>query len=801
MVNNYFKIALRNLLKDKGYSAINIGGLALGMTCFLLITYYVQFERSYEVFHKEADNILRVTLDLYKGSEFVMTDCETYPPLGPMLKDKMPEVVDYVRMMQSNDGKIKIGTKKFFDERSYFADPSVFKVFSYKIIQGDVHNPLSAPYQVVVTESAAKKYFGTTDAVGETVEIGMKLYKVTAVMEDVPVNTHLKFDFLMSHATIPKFWKGYSDESSWDGNNEFTYLLMKPNLDLFSFNKKLADFSISLKEKIGTERFVAEHIKDIHLYSNKTFEPEVNGNAKTVYFLFIVALFIVGLAWVNYINLSTAKAIERAREVGIRKVMGSHRSQLILQFLSESFLINLQAAALTVLLIKIALPFFRDLSAQPLPLNIFQDATFWYLLTALLVVGVFLSGVYPAIVLSSFEPVKVLKGKFKSSSHGQWLRKGLVVFQFSATAILILCLCVVYLQINYLRNYDLGMKIDQTLVLRTTDLSDSLYMSRYHSLKTELLKNPSVQMVARSGSVPGLGITGVSTTNSVFRYGQVKRGESYNYYHFTIDADFIPTLQIQIAAGRNFDNDLKNKGNVILNEEAVRALGFKSSESAIGEKITFRTNETDYSTVVGVVKNFHLQSPKEQQVPIIFWCSDLADYFSVRLKSNDMQASVAQIRNAWDDVFKGHLFSYFFLDEKYNQQYKADTQFGEVIGTFSALAIFIACLGLFGLSSFTILQRTKEIGIRKILGGSVSEIVQLLSKDFIKLILLAGVISIPFAYLAMQEWLSGYVVRVPINVWIFTIPTAMIVFVSFLTIAVQTIRAAQANPVNSLRVE
>jgi putative ABC transport system permease protein len=377
------------------------------------------------------------------------------------------------------------------------------------------------------------------------------------------------------------------------------------------------------------------------------------------------------------------------------------------------------------------------------------------------------------------------------------------VFQFSATAILILCLCVVYLQINYLRNYDLGMKIDQTLVLRTSDieLPDSLYISKYHSLKTELLQNPSVQMVARSSSVPGLGISGISTTNNIFRYGQDKRGESYNYYHFPIDADFIPTLQIKMVAGRNFESELKNKGNVIINEEAVRTLGFKSSEEAIGEKINYWSRGKDYSTIIGVVKNFHQQSPKEQQVPIIFWCGEGASYFSIKLNSKDMLATVEQIRNVWDKVFKSSVFSYFFLNEKYNQQYKADAQFGKVIGTFSVLAIFIACLGLFGLSSFTILQRTKEIGIRKVLGGSVSEIVRLLSKDFIKPILLAGIISIPFAYLTMQEWLSSYVVRVPIHVWIFVIPTGIIVFVSLLTIGVQTIRAAQVNPVNSLRAE
>ncbi|MGC4023472.1 MAG: ABC transporter permease [Cyclobacteriaceae bacterium] len=799
MFKNYFKIGVRSLLRNKVYSFINIGGLALGMASFLLIIHYVRFERSYEDFHVNANNIARVTLYLYKGTEYVVTDCETNAPFAALAKEKLPEVTDYVRLMHNDDPKLKTTTKKFFNERSYFADPSVFRIFSFKIISGDANRPLSEPYQVVLTEGAAKKYFGRTDVVGEMVELGLKPYKVTAVMADVPPNTHLKFEFLVSHATIPKFWDGYSDENWETGNNEYTYLLLKPNTDFIVLNQKLRELSASLKGKIGDDRFVAEPIKDIHLYSSKTFEPEANGNARTVYFLLIIACFIIVLAWVNYINLSTAKAMERAREVGIRKVMGSQHAQLMFQFLAESAIINLIALFLALIVVRLGLPLFRDISGQPLPLNLFKDSLFWYLLPALLLVGTLLSGLYPAIVLASFEPVKVLKGKLRTSAHGQWMRKGLVVFQFAASAVLIVCLCTVYLQIKHLRSYDLGMNIDQTLVINATDINlpENVYLSRYHSLKSELLRQSFVQNVARSSAVPGLSLNEVSTTNSVYRVGQDKKQGSYNYYHYMIDADFISTFGMKLSAGRNFESELKNQKQVIINEEAVRTLGFTSAEAAIGEKITYN-NE---STIVGVVKNFSQRSPKEKQRPMIFWCGEGANYFSIKMKTDRVQESMQTIRETWSKVFPSIVFIHFFMDDNYNKQYQADAQFGQVIGIFSVLAIFIACLGLFGLSSFTILQRTKEIGIRKVLGSSVTGVIQLLTTDFVRLILIAGLIAVPIAYLVMKEWLSTYEVRIDLTVGIFLMPVIALLLISLLTVSVQTVRAARANPVDSLRSE
>ena len=804
MLKNYLSIAYRTILKTKVFSLINILGLAVGMAAFMFIIQYVQFERSYETFNKNADNIYRITLDLYNGNEYVVTDCETYAPVGPLLKEKMPEVIDYVRMFH-NDGlqDIEADDRKFLEEGIYFADASAFNFFSIDVLHGDKLTALSAPYKAVISESIAKKYFGQTDAVGESFKIEGVLYEVTGIMKDLPDNTHLKFNTLLSHITLPAMYEWYK-EDSWNGNNEYTYLQMEPGTDLATFNNKLVAFAKSLEDKIGTERFVAEPIKDIHLYSNKSFEPEVNGSAKTVYSLLIIAIFIIVIAWVNYINLSTARAIERAKEVGIRKVMGSMRTQLVFQFLAESAIINIIAAALAFVFFQTGLPFFTSLTGQPLSVDMIGDWSFWYLYLTMVGVGTMLSGFYPAIVLSSFKPATVLKGKFRTSSHGQRMRQGLVVFQFAATVILMIGMSAVYLQLKHLRTLELGMSLDQTLVVRAPYLEegDSIFRLKQQNLKTALLLNPSVQKVARSEILPGLSLHEMSSTSSVTKVGDEKKEGSYNYYYFSIDEDFLPALDMKLLVGRNFEGGVPNHDMVIINEEAVRRLGFSSPEEAVGSKITFVSRwKGQPSTIIGVVAKYYQQSPKEQQIPLLLRYEDDADYFSIRLNTEDMAKTLTEVKETWNQVFPNTVFHYFFLDEKYDQQYRADTQFGKVVATFSGLAVFIACLGLFGLSAFTIVQRTKEIGIRKVLGASVLQIVHLLSKDFAKVVLIASILALPIAYFATEQWLSGYAVRISLNVWMFLIPVVIILGIALFTVSFQTIKTALENPSGSLRQE
>ncbi len=787
------------------YSFINILGLVVGMTAFLFIVQYVRFEHSYEAYNKNSANVYRVTLDLYNGKEYVVTDCETYPPVGPELKEKYPEVVDYVRMFH-NDGlqDVEVNSQKFLEEGMYFADPSAFEIFSVDVVHGDKTTALSQPYKAAITTRLAKKYFGRTEVVGESIKIRKHVYQITAVIADIPANTHLKFNTLLSHRTLNAIYPDWYKDENWNGNNEYTYLLMAPGTDLADFNQKLVDYAISKKDKIGTERFIAEPMKDIHLFSNKSFEPEANGSAKVVFFLSIIGLFIILLAWVNYVNLSTARAVERAREVGIRKVMGSLRLQLVFQFLSESLIINTIAGVLAFGLFQAGIPFFRELTGQPLPTDFMMDKMFWSLAAAMILAGSLLSGFYPAMVLSSFNPATVLKGKFRSTSHGQKLRQGLVVMQFGATVVLMVGMCVVYLQLQHLRTFELGMNIDQTLVVRAPrlELPDSIQQLKQQSLKNELVRYPGIQRVARSESLPGLSLHEISTTSNVKQVGKENIGGSYNYYFLEIDADYIPTLGMKLVSGQNFKEGNLNHDQVIINEEAVTRLGFANADEAIGSEITFKTRwDGQPATIIGVLQNYYQQSPKEQQIPMILKYEENAGYFSIRLKAGNVDESIALVKRVWDEVYPSTLFHYFFLDEVYNQQYKSDTRFGKVVATFSILAVIIAGLGLFGLSSFTIVQRTKEIGIRKVLGASVFQIVHLLSQEFAKVILVAALIAVPIAYFAVQQWLSGFATRITLQGWMFLIPILSILFIALATVSFQTIKTALANPSGSLRQE
>lgn len=427
MLKNYFKIALRNILKDKAFSFINIMGLAIGIASTVLISHYVRYERSYESYFSNGDNIMRITLDLFNGSEYIETDCETYQLVGPQLKEQWPEVLDYARFMNIENVQVRVENEAYYEPKLYLADPSAFSVFDYKIISGNPVEKFDEPRKIVLTESTAIKYFGKTDVVSEYMEfsISEEPYEVVGVIEDIPQNTHLKFNILISHETIPTFWSSYK-KHLWGANNEYTYLLVQDNVDLADFNKKLVDYTNSIEE-IEDEMLVAEWIKDIHLYSNKSFEPEVNGSAQTVDFMLIVSIFVILLAWVNYVNLSTARATERAREVGIRKVVGSNKSQLLKQFLLESFIVNLLAATLAFTMVQLGIPLFKQLTGQALSLNIAADPVIWIIFVAIIILGTCFSGLYPSLVLSSFKPVTVLKGKFTNSSQGSILRKSLEI--------------------------------------------------------------------------------------------------------------------------------------------------------------------------------------------------------------------------------------------------------------------------------------------------------------------------------------------------------------------------------------
>jgi len=804
MIKNYLLTAFRSLRKNTGFTFINILGLSLGMAAFLFIVHYVRYEHSYEDFHEKAEDIHRITLDIYNGSAYVVTDCETHAPMGPLLKREMPEVLDFVRML-SVDGKneIKIGTKRIFAEKLYYADPSVFDVFTIDLLHGDKELALGEPFKAVISSSMARNMFGKENAMGQTFEIDRIPFEVTGIMKDLPQNTHLKINVMFSHSTLLKTRQGYS-EDNWSGNNEFTYLLLAPGTDLQAFNKKIFERSIRLKENMGDARYVAEPIKTIHLYSNKTYEPEPNGNARVVYFLTIIAAFTIAIAWMNYINLSTARAVERAREVGIRKVMGSMRIQLIFQFLSESTVINLVAAMLSAILFETGLPLFRELVGQPLPQHFVNDPVYWYIFAGMFTVGALLSGVYPAFVLSSFKPAAVLKGKFYSSHHGQLLRKGLVIFQFAVTAVLIVSVTTVYLQLDRLQTVDLGMNVEQTVAVRAPSNdggADSTYLNSLNKLKSDLAANHQAVSVARAGSLPGLPYDQLSST-MVTRTGADETAGKFEYYYHSVDPDFFATMNVAFVAGRNFEFGDPNHERIVINETAAERLGFKSAQEAIGQKVDFYTRWPGQpSTIIGVVRNYYQRSPKENFIPMVYHVNEWVTYMVVKVKAADVTSAIAAIKNAFTINFPNSTFDYFFIDEMYNDQYQAEQRFGKVVVTFSVLAVLIACLGLFGLSSYTISQRTKEIGIRKVLGASVLQIVSLLSGNFVRVVLVASLLALPIAWWAMTEWLSSYAVRIELNAWMFFVPVVMILATALITVSVQTVRSAMANPVESLKQE
>ncbi len=805
MLREYVTIAYRSLTKHPFYSIINVLGLALGTAACLLILHYVRYELSYEGFHQQAPHIYRVTLDSYQDGELLVQDAETHPLLGPALKEQMPEVRDFVRL--HDEENVVLGTEAYrqTERRFYFADPSVLSMFSLRMVQGDTATALDDPFEMVLTESKARQYFGTTDVVGKTLNLygasyqadnGKKVTKITGVIADLPPNTHLKIDFLLSFVSLRD--KSIDYPMGWNANNEFTYLLVAPQTNLSAFNEKMNEIALRLNEDLDEDRYLAQPMADIHLYSHKTYEPEANGDANTVYFLSVIALFILIIAWVNYVNLATARSVERAKEVGIKKAVGCSRRQLMGQFLFESFAINLIALLLAAVLVHLSFAAFSNLSGQPLTFRLFSDAYFLLTMGGLLLFGTLLSGMYPAFVLSSFRPVAAMKGVSRSSSHGRWLRQGLVVFQFLASVVLMVGTFTVYQQLSFMRQQELGMDIDQVLVVEVPldILTDSLASTQVSALQQEWTRIPAIESVASAQSVPGTGYNFLSSNTGIRRTGQDEESNQFTYYFYRIDDQVMNTLGMQLVAGRGFQAGSDNRRKVIVNEEAVRLLGFADAEAALGQTITF-----DSSVIIGIAQNYHHLSLKEPIVPFIFPYDDENVYQYLRLSTADLPQTIDEVKATFQRVFPGSTFTYSFLDDTYNQQYQAETRFGQVFGLFAGLAILVACLGLLGLSSYTSIQRTKEIGIRKALGATVVHIVVLLTKSYFRLIFIALLIAVPVANYAMSEWLNQFAARIGIQWWLFVIPGLLVMLIALLAVGGQTLKAARQNPVDSLRDE
>ena len=812
MLTNYLKIAWRNLRNQRGFTFINIFGLALGLACCLLISLYVLDELSYDRYNEKADRIYRINSDLkFGGSD--MRFAVAPDPMGPTLKANYPQVEAFVRLHNRGNWLVKrVGEANTLREKDViFADSTLFDVFTIPLVAGATpKEALSAPNTVVISESAAKRYFGGKDPIGQPLSFDNRLTcKVTAVMRDMPMNSHFRTDFFVTMLNDEYDW------GQWLSVNHHTYIVLKPGTDPATFDRNfdqviekyvgpqvlqfLGSTLDQLKNKGTAMRFWLMPLTDIHLRSKQTVELAPNGDIQYVYIFSAVALFILFIACINFMNLATARSSKRAKEVGVRKVLGSERGQLIGQFMAESILTAVLALLLAIMLVALAMPLFNDITAKALTINSLLTPG-WLAGIALLplMVGL-LAGSYPALFLSSFRPISVLKGAIGSREgglKGVSLRSGLVVFQFMMSVLLIVGTLVVYRQIHFIQSKKVGF--DRERVLTINDVY--VLGKQGEAFKNDVLNLPGVTAGTLSGYLP---TPSDRSDSGFFPEGVADRTKGVNMQNWGVDYDYVKTLGMSIVRGRDFSRSFATDSTgMILNEAAVKVLGVKNP---LGMRI-YKLNDSQGKTrktytVIGVVKNFHFESLRRNIGALSLVLSPQSGAVSFRLSGTDVPALLRQIEAKWKQFAPGQPFSYSFLQDSFDQMYRAEQRVGTVVLLFSVLAILIACLGLFGLAAFMAEQRTKEIGVRKVLGASVPNIVGLLSKDFLKLVVIAIVIASPLAWYAMNSWLKDFAYKIDIEWWVFALAGTLAVAIALLTVSFQSIKAALMNPVNSLRSE
>ncbi len=803
MFKNYFKTAWRNFRFNKAYTAINVIGLAFGMATFIILSAYIHFEKSYDRMHKESDNIYRVESRFYKGNDLTDDWATSTNGYAKAMKDNFPETSSFARInWYDAERVVRYNDIKFREEHVCFADSNFFSFFSFPLLKGNKENVLKDVNTMAISASAAKKYFGSADPIGKFLEVSTisRTYRcmITGVFEDVPVNSTLQFNFLISWATSPQWTRDF-----WYMHESYTYVKLKPGTNLQNLENKFP--ALAEKNKSGEAQKDlkwAIHLvplNEIHLNPAKQYEIESKGNRRAVNILGIMALAILIIANINYINLSTARAISRAKEVGIRKVSGAGTTQLIFQFMLESFLLNGISLLLAVALVLASQSYLRQFIGTT---GFLFDKILFIRVAVPIGACVSLSGIYPALVLTRIKAIAVLKGSYASSKGGAFLRKGLVVFQFATSLLLITGTFAVYLQIAFMRNQQLGVNINQTLVVKAP-VNTPNYKQKIQSFKNGLSAIPSVAGVTGSGSVPGKQV-GKYLANR--RYGAPK-AEERTYEMLKVDNDFIKTYGLTLVAGRGFDKEhLSDSTALVLNEAAVKKFGFTSPENAIGKKILLETNNDHPNEIIGIIKDYHQQSLQQKITPIILFMDPAFDwipsnYYSIKLKSKDIPGSVASVEKVWNEIFPSSSFDFFFLDSYYNNQYRQEIQFGKMFLLFSSLAILIACLGLFGLTTHSTARRKKEIGVRKVIGASVPSIIGILGWDAVKLILISSIVALPLSILFIIEWLREYVNRVELTWWQFAAPVICLVLIAVISIGYMTFKAAITNPVESLRAE
>lgn len=810
MIRNYLKIAFRTLWRQKGLSVITVLGLTIGLAACLLIVQYVWFEKSYDRQSPYASQIWRIYTENYTNGAVEARDANSHSAIGPTLKAELPEVVDYARVYSARDLAAFRGATPFLQQRAYATDEGFLRMFPYRAIYGQTAGALSKPRTVVLTESTARRYFGDENPVGQSLRLTggwfTGLHTVTAVIEDVPSNVHFKFEMLLSYQTL--YAEGHED--NWDNYWDYNYFQLRPDADPEKVRAKLADLNQKYLSK-STLRLRMQPLTDIHLYSDLTYEHEPNGSARIVYFLGLIAVAILFIAWINYSNLTTARSLSRAREVGLRKTIGAERTQLIGQFLAEAFLINALAILLAMVLMQGLGPVFDQLTGRHLSGSGFtQSMEYRLFMAGIFIVSIIGSGAYPALVLSGHQPLSMLGGSFARSARGASLRRALVVVQLVCTVVMLVATITIYRQLTYMQQYDLGLSVDQMLVLKSPlhdYREDSLYRLRSEVFLTEAGRLPGVLRMANSSVVPGDGINEIGGTSNGVYWKKNITTQKQTFYFVSVDASFMDTYGVKTLEGEPFQESSPQwRNRYIINRAALKALGFPSPEAAVGETLVFGSTESSEGVdnkIVGVVEDIHIESLRQPTRPTLYTCppANQMSYISLKLDARQISAGLDQIQALWKRIYPESPFEYFFLDQKFDEQYRAERRFSRLFSLFTGLAIFVACLGLFGLAMFTAEQRTREIGIRKVLGASVAGIVVLLSKDFLKLILIAIVLASPIAWYAMQQWLADFAYRITLNWWVFAGAGLLVVAIAMLTISFQSIRAALMNPVKSLRSE
>lgn len=813
MLKNYLTISFRNLWRNRLFSSVNIIGLAIGMATCLLIFQYVSFEFGFDRFHKNYENTYRVINTRLQNGEQIQEGPITYPTVGPAMAHEFPEIKAHTRLMPMFYVFLMNEAETFRINDAYFVDENFLTVLDYPLIAGDVKSSLSEPNTIVLSEEVTKNLFSDIpidQIIGREIQVNSfeNAFKITGIFKNLPKNAHLEFNMLISYKTIIHETQGAAD-SSWVWSDFRHYLVLNQNVNQKKFEQKLAGFSDKYfqGEKVSgsEERFFLQRLDKVRF--NPTFEYDIAHtiNGKYIWTLAFVAAFILILAWINYINLTTSKALERAKEVGIRKVMGSFRSQLIVQFLFESLLINFISLLLAITVVQLLQPYFNQLVGLELSItglfidNVDQSVLFIVFLS-FFASGIFFTAFYPAFILSGYKPVTVLKGKFHQASKRNLLKKVLVITQFVASVTLITGSMVVFRQLDYIQNKDIGIAIDNTLVISGPQLSnfDSTFIGRTNAFKRSLNSLAVVSAASSSNRVPGQRLG--RNFNLKRKTGGTDQNHtvSINY----VDGDFIKQYEVAVLAGRNFSPndfhfDFNELDKLLVNNATIEMLGFQDAEAAINQKVLFDQSEW---TIIGVVADFHQESIHRRLEPMAFYPSySNRNFVSVKLNDSFSYENLQDIKQLYEAHFPGNSFDYFFLNERYNSQYENEYQFGNALQFFTFLAIMIACFGLFGLSTHMISQRTKEIGIRKVLGASINNLVMFLTSYYLQLIVIAGMIAIPIAYIGTSKWLENYAYKTTIPWWVFLMPIFVILIISFLTVFIQTFKAANRNPIKALR--